>query len=276
MTDHDKDRLERTGDPGPTFGGSGLASESTVAPPLGAASDAPRSDFNAGVGRGASDPTDARGLDDAAKRTADEVRQTAREMAGRVKEQGRSMFEQQKDSAAQQVDSVAHAFRNTAGQLQGEGQSHAGRYVEMTADRLESFGRQLRQKGMDTLISDAEDMGRRAPAIFFTGSVVAGFLLARFLKSSAERRQGLNESLGEEWRSPPPSSQERYRSGLASGARDDLSSEMSRPDPSTGGFPGAASSPLTEDSPIGGNAAAERSTTGAGRISTPPSSSLEP
>lgn len=122
-------------------------------------------------------------------RTAEQAKRYAEQMAGRAKERGRSMFEQQKDNAARQLDSVARAIRNSSGQLEGEGQRQSSRYVDMTADRLEQFGRVLREKNVDTLIADAENLGRRAPGALFAGTAVAGFLLARFLKSSAERRR---------------------------------------------------------------------------------------
>jgi len=119
-------------------------------------------------------------------RMAEEARQDAEDMAGRAKEQGRSMLERQKDSAAAQVDSVTHAFRNAAGQLQGEGEPQAGRYISMAAEQLESLGRGLREKNMDTLFRDAEDLARRSPGAFFAASLIAGFLFSRFLKSSAQ------------------------------------------------------------------------------------------
>jgi hypothetical protein len=128
-----------------------------------------------------------------------EARQQAEKLSDRAMEQGRSLFDNQKDNAARQVDSVAHAFRNTAGQLSGEGQSQAGQYVGMAADRLESLGRQLRQKDLDTMVNDVQDLGRRAPGAFFAGSVVAGFLLARFMKSSADRHRGSMSSRSD-WR----------------------------------------------------------------------------
>lgn len=137
---------------------------------------------------------------DAARRTLDQAKDYTKDMAGRAKEQGRSMFEEQKDSAARQVDSAAHAFRNTAEQLQGEGQSQTGRYVGMFAEQLESLGGQLRNKNLDSLIRDAEDLGRRSPGVFLAGSVVAGFLLARFLKSSAQHPHG-QETSRSDWRS---------------------------------------------------------------------------
>jgi hypothetical protein len=123
-------------------------------------------------------------------RIASEARQYAGDMAIRAKEKGRSMFEQQKDSAAEQVSSVAHAFRSTADHLQGDGQAQVARYVGLVADQMESFGGRLREKDLDSLIHDAQNLARRSPGAVFAGTVVAGFLLARFLKSSSDRRSG--------------------------------------------------------------------------------------
>jgi vacuolar-type H+-ATPase subunit H len=194
MADHDKDRTSSTS--------SGSASDAiggTVSPGSSAAGS---SGGIEDTGKISSDAMGSRGDDSStvgsAARMADEAKREARhyadEMTGRAKEQGRTIFEQQKDAAARQVDSVAHAFRRTAEQMQNEGQAQTGPYVNMVAERLEGLGRQLRQKNMDALIGDAENLGRRAPGAFFAGSVVAGFLLARFLKSSSERREGMGMS----------------------------------------------------------------------------------
>lgn len=140
-----------------------------------------RSDDNATVG----------GSSDTAQSIAEskqQAKQTAADMAARAKEQGRQIFSGQKDKATGQMESVARALRSTAEQLSNEDQSQTAQYVGFAAEQLESFGQRLREKDLDTLISDAQDTARRSPTAFFAGSVVAGFLLARFLKSSAERR----------------------------------------------------------------------------------------
>lgn len=124
----------------------------------------------------------------AMREAADEVRHHAADIAGRAKEQGKTILAQQKEAAAGQVDSVASAFRSTARQLEDENRADVGRYVGFAAERLESIGRQLRDKDVDSLIGDAQDLARRSPVAFFGGSVIAGFLLARFIKSSADRR----------------------------------------------------------------------------------------
>jgi hypothetical protein len=117
--------------------------------------------------------------------TLNQAKDRAAELAGRAKEQGKSMAARQKDAAAAQLDSVASAVRDTARRLEGDRSGGAGRYVSMAAERLESFGRQLREKDVDRLIDDAQSFARRSPMAFFGGSVLAGFLLARFLRSSS-------------------------------------------------------------------------------------------
>lgn len=124
---------------------------------------------------------------------ADSARHYAGDMASRAKEKGRSLFEQQKQTALGQVSSVAGAIRSTAHNLEGEGQGQTAHYVQLLADQLESLGGRLRQKDLDTLVRDAESIARRSPGTFLAGSVAVGFLLARFLKSSAEREQYRSE-----------------------------------------------------------------------------------
>jgi hypothetical protein len=82
---------------------------------------------------------------------------------------------------------IRDATKETIDSVREEASGLAGRYVGYAAERLQSLGRQLRDKDVDALIHDAQDLGRRAPGAFFAGSVVAGFLLARFLKASSER-----------------------------------------------------------------------------------------
>jgi len=152
--------------------------------PQGAAAEANASSgTNAGIGK---DDQSGANLKETGSRMADEVKHHAEDIAGQAKEQGRATFEQKKERAAAQVDSVAQAFRSTAGQLQDDTPSPVGRYINMAAEQLESFGHRLREKDMGTLVKDTQELARRSPGAFFAGSVVAGFLFSRFLKSSAQ------------------------------------------------------------------------------------------
>jgi vacuolar-type H+-ATPase subunit H len=122
-----------------------------------------------------------------AREAMDEARQKAASLASEAKAEGKTVLSQQKEGAAEQVGSVASALRSAADDLQ-QRDPGAGRFVSYAADRLESFGRQVRDKDIDSLIGDAERLGRRSPAVFFAGSVALGFLLSRFLKSSSHSK----------------------------------------------------------------------------------------
>ncbi len=119
-----------------------------------------------------------------------DLKQQGAEIGDALKERGKDMLARQKDGAAEQVESLAEALRGGAsgGRDDDGARRDSARLANAAADRLESLGRQLREKDLDSLLADAEDMGRRSPGAFFAGSVVAGFLLSRFLKSSADRR----------------------------------------------------------------------------------------
>lgn len=105
-----------------------------------------------------------------------------------VKEQGLSLLERQKETALEQVNAVAHAIRASSDQLRQQGNPQVGQLMGLAAEQLEVLGSQLRNRDIETLLRDTERLARSSPTAFFVGSVAVGFVLARFLKSSSERR----------------------------------------------------------------------------------------
>ncbi|MGZ9030644.1 MAG: hypothetical protein ACXW2G_04675 [Burkholderiaceae bacterium] len=134
----------------------------------------------------------------------DDAKQKIGSLGQEAKEQGKEALSRRKEGAAEQFGSVAAALHTTADDLQGRNQPQAGRFVSYAAEQLESFGRRIRDKDVDSIIDEASQMGRRSPAVFFAGSVVVGFLVSRFLKSSQAARE--RESRDSTPVSTPPSS----------------------------------------------------------------------
>lgn len=118
------------------------------------------------------------------RETLDDARQQASGVADRLKEEGKGAFARQKDSTAEQVTAVADALRDSADELNRR-DPQAGRFVAFAAERLEGFGQQLRARDLDALIDDAVRWGRQSPMALFAGSMALGFLVSRFIKSSA-------------------------------------------------------------------------------------------
>jgi hypothetical protein len=114
------------------------------------------------------------------------TRQPVGSLAAEAKEQGKAALARGKDSTAAQIENVADSLHATANQLKEHDQQQAGRFLDYAAERLDTFSRRLRDNDLDALIEDAARIGRKSPVTLFAGSVAAGFLLSRFVKSSAK------------------------------------------------------------------------------------------
>ena len=127
---------------------------------------------------------------------ADEVRAGAAEAARAGRERARSLFEEQKEAAAGRVHGFADALRTTARKLDEEGAGASG-VTKRAADGLDRLASSLRERDFESFLHEAEGFARRSPALFVGGTVTAGFLLARFLKSSGERARARGDGIGE-------------------------------------------------------------------------------
>jgi hypothetical protein len=140
------------------------------------------------------------GAADAARSTVNEIVEAGKEKAAELKhkvhaatehakEQVRSAATHQKDAAARQMDGFAHALMAAADDLRGRGQDFAAEYVREAASGLERASSAVRERDLDEIMANVEDFARRQPVAFLGGAVVAGFGIARLMRSSADRRR---------------------------------------------------------------------------------------
>ena len=106
--------------------------------------------------------------------------------------------ESQKHAGAEKVLGVARAIRNAAGNIEQDSPEMA-RCVRSAASSIESFTKDFDDRSVDDLGQAVVDMARRSPGLFFAGSMLAGFVLFRFLNAA----QGTTSS---------PSSRHRHAS----------------------------------------------------------------
>ncbi|MEW5729948.1 MAG: hypothetical protein AB1918_19125, partial [Pseudomonadota bacterium] len=105
----------------------------------------------------------------------------------------RDMADRQRQRAAQSLGGMASALHKSARDLEKESGTMA-RYTDMAADRLDEAATYLRSADWHEIVNGAEGFARRQPYWFIGGAVAAGFVLARFLKSSGG--EGLREGMG--------------------------------------------------------------------------------
>jgi len=130
----------------------------------------------------------------AARSTAEEIKDRARGAAESVtesvKEHARSAASEQKNQAAERLSGFAEALRSASSDLDQRGQTVASGFVRHAAEGLEHVSGAVRTQDLDDLMESVESFARRQPVVFLGSAVLAGFGLARFVKSSAERRRG--------------------------------------------------------------------------------------
>jgi hypothetical protein len=102
-----------------------------------------------------------------------------------VKQRANAQIDTQKSRATDTLGVIANAVRGTTEQLRSDRHDVLAQYIEGAANQLDRVSATLRNKDMNTLIADARQLARRQPALFIGGSLAAGLLAARFLKSSA-------------------------------------------------------------------------------------------
>jgi vacuolar-type H+-ATPase subunit H len=119
----------------------------------------------------------------------------AKRVAAQVGEQAKSTVETRKSDVAQELGSVADVVRQTTYEA-GSGTSPTiMEYGQRIADQIEGVSSYLDEHGVEDILSDVQNFGRRKPAVFLGGAFMLGLVVGRFLRSSAGRTSA-HEPLG--------------------------------------------------------------------------------
>jgi hypothetical protein len=121
---------------------------------------------------------------DAARDTAEEAREAGYAFVNSARDRAADYVERRKESAVQSIDDVAHTLRESSETF--DDRPNIRLFIDSAADGLENLADEIRERSFVEVYSDMEQFARRRPAVFATAAGVAGFMLARFLKSSAE------------------------------------------------------------------------------------------
>ena len=125
--------------------------------------------------------------------TAQDMKEAAKQQASATwndaKQTARSKLSEQQQGAAAMLDDTAQALRKAGHEIGGERSDSAGRLTEWAANGLEQISSTLKSKDLDGMMRDMQSLARNQPVAFFSAAVAAGFLAARFFKSSSEPRR---------------------------------------------------------------------------------------
>ena len=120
------------------------------------------------------------------KSLASDAKDQAKDLASQASDHVQSLVGQQKDQAADRLGSLAQALREAGTKLNADQQGgDFGQYAGRAAQQVERLSRYLRESDLRGIVRDTENFARRRPEVFLGGTLVAGLMLARFLKASS-------------------------------------------------------------------------------------------
>ena len=118
------------------------------------------------------------------QQAVEQSKQKAVQVADQARSQLKSQLVTQKEKASGGLGEVAQALQQTSQQLQEKGQGSVAQCATAAAEQVERLSAYFRDRDVDQLTREAEDLARRQPSLFLGGAFVLGLLAARFLKSS--------------------------------------------------------------------------------------------
>jgi hypothetical protein len=121
---------------------------------------------------------------EAAQTFQEAAKEQASEFASDVGHELKEAAQEQKTRGADALHGFAHAIETAASELEGQSPGVARRIHE-AAKSMEGLSTNLRSRSVNELMHAASDLARSQPMVFIAGAVAAGFVLSRFLKSSA-------------------------------------------------------------------------------------------
>lgn len=113
------------------------------------------------------------------------VHEIGEKAALRSKSHAKAIFSDRKHDLAETASGISRALHETSKSLRDQHYEDTARFVDKSAEQVDSFSGRLRDRDADQVISDAEDYVRQRPALSIGGALAAGFLVARFVKSGA-------------------------------------------------------------------------------------------
>jgi ElaB/YqjD/DUF883 family membrane-anchored ribosome-binding protein len=116
------------------------------------------------------------------------VQEKAGEAKGAVSRAVSQRVETTSSQAASQLHDVSSAFRQSSGELREQGKEQPAKVVEAVSDRTDQLARYLSESSSSQILDDLERLGRARPWLAIAGGLAVGFLGARLLKASSQRR----------------------------------------------------------------------------------------
>jgi ElaB/YqjD/DUF883 family membrane-anchored ribosome-binding protein len=118
-----------------------------------------------------------------------EAREQVVNLTDQVRQQATSQLTSQKERAVDTLETVALLLHQAGEHAHQQDKALIADYVDKAAQQVSSFSESLGQQDVTQIVQTTKDFARREPMLFVGGALAAGFLGARFLRSSAQQAE---------------------------------------------------------------------------------------
>jgi hypothetical protein len=107
-----------------------------------------------------------------------------RDFLDSARDQATGYMDKRKDDFAQSVADLGQSLRDACRQF--EDRPNIRSFVDNAAGGLDEFADSIRAKSFNEIFEQAEDLIRARPGVVVAATAAMGFMMARFIKASAE------------------------------------------------------------------------------------------
>jgi hypothetical protein len=117
--------------------------------------------------------------------SAESSSDTSIPLVGRVRDRLNQELNARKERASEVIEGLAGTVRRIGEPLHDESLQALGAYADDAAAGLERLASGIRNREVSELADDLRDVARRRPATYAAAGFAAGFVIARFLRTTA-------------------------------------------------------------------------------------------
>ncbi len=130
----------------------------------------------------------------AAMEAGEQIQEQVVNLTQQVRQQATDQLMSQKERAVDTLDTVALLLHQAGEHAHQQDKAMLAGYVDKAAGQVGQWSETLRDQDMTQLVEETKQFARRQPMLFVGTALAAGFLGARFLRSSTQQPEQSQES----------------------------------------------------------------------------------
>lgn len=133
-------------------------------------------------------------LGTAAADLGSEAKEQVTNLTDQLRQQATNQLTAQKEQIVDGLETVALLLHQAGEHAQQQDKALIANYVDKAAQQVSAFSESIGQQDVTQVVETTKDFARREPMLFVGGALLAGFLGARFMRSSTAQAEQMGQA----------------------------------------------------------------------------------